>query len=102
MDVRPLSTVGRLVPCCEPSVLIVQSHANCLETLPYALTAVLPDVAFDTCESQDDWLPQLNTRQYKTEISDARSAEKKKKLLLRRAQEKKKTVPVVLAKGKKK
>ena len=99
MDVRPLSTVGRLVPCCEPSVLIVQSHANCLETLPHTLTAVLPDVAFDACESQDDWLSQLNSKQYHAVLSDARSAEADHYLLLRRAQELWCPVPVVLAKG---
>jgi len=29
-------------------------------------------VAFDACESQDDWLSQLNTRQYHAVLSDAR------------------------------
>ena len=99
MDARPLSTVGRLVPSCEPSVLIVQSHPNCLGTLPYTLTAVLPEVAFDACESQDDWVSQLNTKQYHAVLSDARSAEADHYLLLRRAQEHWCPVPVVLAKG---
>jgi len=33
---------------------------------------VLPDVAFDACESQDDWLSQLNSKQYHAVLSDAR------------------------------
>jgi len=60
---------------------------------------VLPEVAFDACESQDDWLSKLNTRQYHAVLSDVRSAEAEHYLLLRRAQELWCPVPVVLAKG---
>ena len=86
MDARPWSTVGRLVPCCEPSVLIVQSHANCLETLPYTMSiqhrAVVEKAVQDIQEMDrvcDRTVRQVesslriledSSRQFETDVSD--------------------------------